>query len=53
MLHQVLFAEESIKLVKDAFDTRMEDRREILEARRAAEVAEHEAKEQAKYDSQD
>ena len=53
LLRQVLFAEESIKLIKDAFDTRMEDRKEILEARRLAEIAEHQAKEEAKYDKQD
>ncbi len=41
LLRQVLFGEESIKLVEGALDARMQERKEILEARRKAEIAEH------------
>jgi len=44
LLRQVLFGEESIDLVKDAYDDRMKDRKEILDARRAADIAEHQDK---------
>jgi len=44
LLRQVLFGEESIKLVEGAYDSRMEDRKEILEARRVADIAEHQKK---------
>lgn len=44
LLRQVLFAEESIPLVAGAYDKRMEQRRDILEARRQAEITLHQGK---------
>lgn len=45
LLRQVLFGEETIPLIDQAFETRREDRKEILEARRKAEIAVHQSKE--------
>ena len=45
LLRQVLFGEESIPMVEGAYEKRMEERKEILEARRKAEIAMHQGKE--------
>lgn len=45
LLKQVLFEEESIALHEGAFDKRMEERKEILETRRQAEIAVQQDKE--------
>lgn len=44
LLMQVLFGEESIKLKEGAFDQRMNERKEILEARRQADIQAHQDK---------
>ncbi len=44
LLKQVLFGEDTVKLHADAYEKRMEERREILEARRQAEIAAHQNK---------
>ncbi|HEB59024.1 MAG TPA: YkgJ family cysteine cluster protein [Gammaproteobacteria bacterium] len=44
LLKQVLFGEDTVPLHKDAYEKRMEERREILEARRQAEIALHQQK---------
>lgn len=44
LLRQVLFGEETIPLVEGAYEKRMEERGEILEARRQAEIAAHQEK---------
>jgi len=44
LLKQVLFGEESIQMKDGAFDKRMEERKEILEARRQAEIEAHKEK---------
>lgn len=44
LLRQILFDEEKFPLISNALDTRMEEHKEILQARRAAEVAEHQDK---------
>jgi hypothetical protein len=48
LLMQVLFGEDKIPLKEGAFDKRMEERKEVLEARRQAEI-EH-ARQQAPYE---
>ena len=44
LLRQVLFGEETITLVDNALDKRMAERKEILEARRQAEIEMHKQK---------
>ncbi len=50
LLKQVLFGENSIPLVKDAYEKRMAERAEILKARREAEAAYARAKEQEPFE---
>ena len=45
LLRQVLFGEESIPMIAGAYEKRMEERKDILEARRQAEIALHQGKE--------
>ncbi|MFV2057721.1 MAG: YkgJ family cysteine cluster protein [Thiohalomonadales bacterium] len=44
LLRQVLFGEQSIPLIKEAVDARMDERSEILKARKEAEIAAHQEK---------
>ena len=46
LMKQVLFGELSIKEREGAYDKRIEERREILELRKQAEIAEHERKQE-------